>query len=212
LCLTKSSDAQYTKYVLHIIHRVFFATFEACMRDVLRINLCSPLTLSFGLGGFAKLVHYEPALPRDLYTSLSIYLLLTLDLKVGVELSHSSLAPISGPAFITILLWCCTPVPACIVLRRLGKFIIAVSAGIAGHYGSVSAVTFIAAQQFTTSVGAAEGFMPTLLTLLAIPVIQVARAIGVFPMSDAEGEGVRQRRVGESLGANIRMEMILPPA
>ena len=154
------------------------------MLDVLRINLCSPLTLSFALGVFARLVRSELALPRDLYTGLSIYLLFALGLKGGVELSHSSFASISGPACVTILLGCLTPVSAYLVLRRLGKFSIADSAGIAAHYGSVSAVTFIAAQQFTTSVGApAEGFMPTLLTLLEIPGIQIALAIGAFQMS-----------------------------
>lgn len=160
------------------------------MGDVLRINLCSPLTLSFALGVFARLVRSELSLPRDLYSALSIYLLFALGLKGGVELSHSSLASISGPAFITILLGCLTPISAYLVLRRLGKFSIADSAGIAAHYGSVSAVTFIAAQQFTSSVGApAEGFMPTLLTLLEIPGIQVALAIGAFQMSAASKTG-----------------------
>ncbi len=154
------------------------------MLDVLRINLCSPLTLSFALGVFARLVRSELALPRDLYTGLSIYLLFALGLKGGVELSHSSLAEISGPAFVTVLLGVLTPVSAYLVLRRLGKFSVSDSAGIAAHYGSVSAVTFIAAQQFVTSVGApAEGFMPTLLTLLEIPGIQVALAIGAFQLA-----------------------------
>lgn len=154
------------------------------MFDLLRINLCSPLTLSFALGVFARLVKSELALPRDVYTGLSIYLLFALGLKGGVELSHSSLAEISGPALVTILLGCLTPITSYFVLRRLGKFSIADAAGIAAHYGSVSAVTFIAAQQFVTSVGApAEGFMPTLLTLLEIPGIQVALAIGVFQMA-----------------------------
>lgn len=163
------------------------------MLDVLRINLCSPLTLSFALGVFARLVRSELSLPRDLYTGLSIYLLFALGLKGGVELSHSSLAAISGPALVTILLGCLTPVSAYFVLRRLGRFSIADSAGIAAHYGSVSAVTFIAAQQFTTSVGApAEGFMPTLLTLLEIPGIQIALALGAFQLSasgDSQGDG-----------------------
>jgi hypothetical protein len=156
------------------------------MLDVLRINLCSPLTLSFALGIFARLVRSELALPRELYTGLSIYLLFALGLKGGIELSHSSLATISGPAFVTILLGCLTPISAYLVLRKLGRFTIADSAGIAAHYGSVSAVTFIAAQQFVTSAGApAEGFMPTLLTLLEIPGIQVALAIGAFQMAAA---------------------------
>lgn len=154
------------------------------MLDLLRINLCSPLTLAFALGIFARLVRSELALPRDLYTSLSIYLLFALGLKGGVELSHSSLAEISGPAFVTILLGCITPISSYLVLRRLGKFSIADSAGIAAHYGSVSAVTFIASQQFVISAGdPAEGYMPTLLTLLEIPGIQIALAIGVFQMA-----------------------------
>jgi hypothetical protein len=55
------------------------------------------------------------------------------------------------------------------------------AAGMAAHYGSVSAVTFIAAQQFTSDMGAAaEGFMPTLLTLLESPGIHIALAIGAL--------------------------------
>jgi len=162
------------------------------MLDLLRINLCSPLTLSFALGVFARLVKSELALPRDLYTGLSIYLLFALGLKGGVELSHSSLTDIAGPALVTVLLGCITPISSYLVLRRLGKFSISDAAGIAAHYGSVSAVTFIAAQQFVTSVGVpAEGYMPTLLTLLEIPGIQIALAIGVFQMaksSDVEGK------------------------
>jgi len=156
------------------------------MLDVLRINLCSPLTLSFALGVFARLVRSELALPRDLYTALSIYLLFALGLKGGVELSHSSLTAIAWPAVVTLLLGFLTPISAFLVLRKLGRFSIADSAGIAAHYGSVSAVTFIAAQQFVAAAGSpAEGFMPTLLTLLEIPGIQVALAIGTFQMASA---------------------------
>ncbi len=156
------------------------------MLDVLRINLCSPLTLSFALGVFARVIKSDLALPRDLYTSLSIYLLFALGLKGGVELSHSSLSAIALPAAVTILIGILTPISAYLLLRHVGKFAIADSAGIAAHYGSVSAVTFIAAQQFVASVGTpAEGFMPTLLTLLEIPGIQVALAIGAFQMAAA---------------------------
>jgi hypothetical protein len=52
---------------------------------------------------------------------------------------------------------------------------------VAAHYGSVSAVTFIAAQQYMQRVGApAEGYMPTLLTLLESPGIHIALAIGAI--------------------------------
>lgn len=162
------------------------------MFEVLRINLCSPLALAFALGIVARLVRSELALPRDMVASLSIYLLFALGLKGGVELSHSSMNQITGPAMATLLLGCVTPVTSYLVLRKLGRFGIADAAGIAAHYGSVSAVTFIATLQFTTAVGyPAEGFMPTLLTLLEIPGIQVALALGLIQTElsqEAKGE------------------------
>ncbi len=149
------------------------------MLEVLRINLCSPISLAFVLGLFARIIRSELSLPRELYASLSIYLLLALGLKGGVELSHASMAELAWPAVVTLLLGVITPCTAYLVLRRIGRFSIADSAGIAAHYGSVSAVTFIAAQQFVQTLGfPAEGFMPTLLTLLESPGIHVALGIG----------------------------------
>lgn len=152
------------------------ATFE-----ILRANLLSPIVLAFGLGIFAKLIRSELTLPKDLYASLSIYLLLALGLKGGVELSESSAHAIAWPAAATLFLGCLTPISAYFLIRRLGRFSPIDAAGMAAHYGSVSAVTFIAAQQFTAAMGSqTEGFMPTLLTLLESPGIHIALAIGAL--------------------------------
>lgn len=63
----------------------------------------------------------------------------------------------------------------------MGRFGQIDAAALAAHYGSVSAVTFIAATQFATSMNAKpEGFMPTLLTLLESPGIHIALAIGAL--------------------------------
>ncbi len=149
--------------------------------EILRANLFSPIVLAFALGVLARLVRSELRIPQALYTSLSIYLLFALGLKGGHELSHVGLAAIAKPAAVTILLGCITPVTAYFALRRLGRFGTADSAGIAAHYGSVSAVTFIAAQQFVTAMGAVpESFMPTLLALLESPGIHVALVMGVM--------------------------------
>ena len=151
------------------------------MSDILRANLLSPIALSFALGIVARLVRSEFSLPKDIYTGLSIYLLFALGLKGGVELAHSGIATIALPAGVTILLGCLTPITAYLALRRLGRFSTSDSAAIAAHYGSVSAVTFIAAQQFVAAQGlTAEGFMPTLLTLLESPGIHIALAIGAI--------------------------------
>jgi hypothetical protein len=165
------------------------------MTDVLWLNLCSPLCLAFMLGIVARILKSELALPRDLYTALSIYLLLALGLKGGVELSHTTLQAFLKPAVATIALGCLTPISAYWLLRRFGGFSVADAAGIAAHYGSVSAVTFVAAQQFVAATQhPAEGFMPTLLTLLEIPGIQIALFLGAFfsakeGLSQAASEG-----------------------
>lgn len=151
------------------------------MAEILRQNLLSPIALAFALGVFAKLVRSELQLPKDVYTGISVYLLLALGLHGGAELAHAPLSTIAFPALVTVLLGLVTPVTSYVVLRRLGRFGVQDAAGIAAHYGSVSAVTFIAAQQFTQAMGAApEAFMPTLLTLLESPGIHLALAIGAI--------------------------------
>jgi hypothetical protein len=149
------------------------------MSDILRANLLSPIVLAFALGIITKLIKSEFSLPKDLYASLGIYLLFSLGIKGGVELAHSTFDTIALPAAVTLFIGCLTPITAYLTLRQVGRFSTTDSAAIAAHYGSVSAVTFIAAQQFVQRMGApAEGFMPTLLTLLESPGIHIALAIG----------------------------------
>jgi uncharacterized protein len=159
-------------------------------------NICSPMVLAFAFGIVCRLIKSEMAIPRDLYTTLSIYLLFALGLKGGVELSHCELRQIFLPGIATIAIGCITPVSAYLSLRYLGRFSIADAAGIAAHYGSVSAVTFIAAEKFVIGQlgdGSVVPFMPTLLTLLEIPGIQVALAIGII--------GLAKSKPGSSEGA-----------
>jgi hypothetical protein len=69
----------------------------------------------------------------------------------------------------------------------VGRLSIIDSAGIAAHYGSVSAVTFIAAQAFVNEIlltrpdlPPLEGYLPTLVALMESPGIHVALALGIF--------------------------------
>jgi hypothetical protein len=162
------------------------------LAEILRQNLLSPIPLAFALGILARLVKSEFSLPRDIYQGMSIYLLWAIGLQGGIELHHSSLSQIAGPSLATLALGAFTPVSSYLVLRRLGRFSAADSAGIAAHYGSVSAVTFIAAQTFVKGVNQeAEGFMPTLLTLLESPGIHIALAIGAI-QTGGGGRPVRE--------------------
>jgi len=151
------------------------------MNDVLRTNLLSPVALSFALGIVAKAIRSEFSIPREMYQGISIYLLFALGLHGGVELAKSSFDAMIWPAAVTIGIGLLVPMLCYGILRSIGKFSIADAAGIAAHYGSVSAVTFIAGEQFLKGAGfAPEGFMPTLLTLLETPGIHLALAVGAI--------------------------------
>ncbi len=141
-------------------------------------NFASPVVLAFVLGILAKVVKSDLEIPRPLYQGLSIYLLLAIGLKGGVELSKTPFEQFIGPAGITLFLGVLTPITAFLVLRFLGKMDLTNSAAVAAHYGSVSAVTFIASVSYLEAQGAdPEGFMPTLVALLEVPGIIVALMI-----------------------------------
>lgn len=146
--------------------------------DLLLANLLSPVVLAFALGVIARLVKSDLEFPPPLYDALSIYLLLAIGLKGGAELSVTPVAEFAGPALLTLALGILTPIIAYNVLRRMGRFDRTNAAAVAAHYGSVSAVTFIAATAFAEHAGiAAEGYMPALVALLEVPAIIVALMI-----------------------------------
>jgi uncharacterized protein len=146
--------------------------------DLLIANLLSPVILAFVLGIIASLVKSDLRLPEAIYNALTIYLLLAIGLKGGVELSKTPVHVFAGPAAMTLFLGALTPVIAYNVLRRLGKMDRVNSAAIAAHYGSVSAVTFIVAITFAGMTGMpAEGYLPALVAILEVPAIVVALMI-----------------------------------
>lgn len=146
--------------------------------DIIITNLLSPAILAFVLGVIASLIRSDLRLPEALYSTLTIYLLLAIGLKGGVELSKTPVALFVWPALLTLFLGVLTPITAYNILRRLGRMDRANSAAIAAHYGSVSAVTFIVAVTFGSMTGApAEGFMPALVAILEVPAIAVALMI-----------------------------------
>lgn len=148
-------------------------------------NLLNPATLSFCLGAVARFVKSELVIPKDVYAGISLFLLFAIGLKGGYELSEVSLSAFWGPALATLALGLVTPLIAYVAGRRIGKLSVVDSAAIAAHYGSVSAVTFIAAQGFVGEMVALrpdlprlEGYLPTLVALLESPGITLALLLG----------------------------------
>ena len=106
------------------------------------------VVLFFLLGLFARLVKSDLALPGALYETLSIYLLLAIGLKGGIELSKQSLQTV-----LPQVLWCIgmgLAIPCLLypVLRRAVRLNGFDAASVAAHYGSVSVVTFAVASAY----------------------------------------------------------------
>ena len=95
----------------------------------------------FLLGVFARLVKSDLRLPEALYETLSIYLLLAIGLKGGIELSKQPLAALAPQVAGCMALGFAIPF-ALFPLLRLLRLRGADAAALAAHYGSVSVVTF----------------------------------------------------------------------
>jgi hypothetical protein len=157
------------------------------------------MVLAFALGVLATLVHSDLKVPDALYDTLAIYLLLAIGLKGGVALSDARLAEVALPALAAVLLGVGIPVWCFLILRHLGRFDRANAAAVAAHYGSVSAVTFIACLAFLQKIGVAyEGFVPALVAVLEVPGIVVALLLA--RRGEARwGETLRELMTGKSV-------------
>lgn len=140
-------------------------------------TLLDPVVLFFVLGAFAGVVKSGLRIPLAFYNTLSIYLLLSIGIKGGIELYDHPLTEILWPSIGTVLLGGLITVLAFLILKKLGRFDRTNAVAIATHYGSVSAVTFAVVLNYLQDRGMAyEKFVTVLLVLLEIPSI----AVGVF--------------------------------
>ena len=98
----------------------------------------------FVLGVIARLLKSDLRLPEALYETLSIYLLLAIGLKGGIELSRQPLAALAPQVLACVTLGFAIPFALWPLLRAL-KLAAADAASLAAHYGSVSVVTFAVA-------------------------------------------------------------------
>jgi hypothetical protein len=108
----------------------------------------------FLLGVFARLVKSDLRLPEALYETLSIYLLLAIGLKGGIELSKQPLAALAPQVLACMALGFVIPFalyPLARALRLSGVD----AAALVAHYGSVSVVTFAVATAALTRQGIA---------------------------------------------------------
>lgn len=140
-------------------------------------SLLDPVILFFILGAFGGLVKSDLRIPQAFYHTLSIYLLLSIGIKGGIELYHNDFNTIIIPAVSTVFLGGLITVVAFLILSKLGRFDKTNAVAIATHYGSVSAVTFAVVLNYLADRQVKyEQYVTVLLVMLEIPSI----AVGIF--------------------------------
>ena len=134
--------------------------------------ILDPVVLFFILGAVAGLLKSDLRVPQSFYNTISLYLLISIGIKGGIELYHSDADSVVIPILATLLLGVLITNLAKFMLDKTNKFKTADAISIATHYGSVSAVTFAVVISYVKSQGIAyENYMTVLLVMLEIPAI-----------------------------------------
>lgn len=115
------------------------------MLDLAFQNLLSPMVLFFVLGLLAAFARSDLSIPEAIAKLLVLYLLLSIGFRGGAEVAHHGL---TGQLVATlaagVLLSFAIPFIAYALLRATTTLTATDAAAVAGHYGSISAVTFVA--------------------------------------------------------------------
>ncbi len=158
-------------------------------------TLLSPAILFFALGAFAAAVRSDLSVPEPIAKGMSIYLMAAIGLKGGVQVSAAGASTEMGIAAVLGLILSFTlPLIAFALLTRIGKLDRLNAGAVAAHYGSVSIVTFVTANEVLTGEGIAPaGYMVAVLALMETPAILTGLLLakgGLKQSKNAPGQSV----------------------
>jgi uncharacterized protein len=158
-----------------------------------------PVVLFFILGVIAKLAKSDLRLPDALYEALSIYLLLAIGIKGGVELAQQPIGTVLPQALAAMALGAAIPFMLYPSLHRVGRLPTADSASIAAHYGSVSVVTFAVALSYLIKQDVpSESYAPLLVAVMEAPGIIAGIVLARRALRSADAPSAsRKTRWGE---------------
>ena len=171
------------------------------MLDLALQNLSSPIVLSFVLGLVAAGLRSDLSIPEAMAKGLSIYLLFAIGYKGGVEVAAAGFeSRLALALLVGILLSAAIPILAFFLLRIMTRLSRVDAAAVAGHYGSISIVTFVAASSLLESQGVAfEGWLVAVAAAMEAPAIAtalwLARGRSAAPSTGASNPGVPWREV-----------------
>jgi hypothetical protein len=139
--------------------------------QILLNNLTNPSLLFFVLGILAVKLKSDLEIPATSAKFIALYLMLSIGFKGGQELSHSAFtADIIWALVFGVVLSAAIPFYTFFILKK--KLGVPNAAAISASYGSISAVTFVAAASFLDVQGAKfGGHMVAVMALMEAPAI-----------------------------------------
>ncbi|WP_078553028.1 sodium-dependent bicarbonate transport family permease [Bacillus alkalicellulosilyticus] len=147
----------------------------AQMLEIAYMNLLSPMILFFLLGIIAVIVNSDLKVPSAFYSGYTMIILFTIGIKGGVQLRSVSIIEMIPTIIAAILLSLIMLAIAFFFVNKIFKFSLTDSLAISAHYGSVSAVTFIAGLAFLDKMAIPyEGYMSAVLVIMEGPAIIAA--------------------------------------
>jgi hypothetical protein len=165
--------------------------------DLAATNLLSPVILSFVLGLAAALGRSDLSVPEAAAKTLSIYLLFAIGFKGGAAVAANGL---DGTLIATLvagfILSAVLPFIAFAMLRVLTNLSQIDAAAVAGHYGSISIVTFVAATSVLEGRAiSSEGYMVAVAAMMEAPAILSALWLVSTGGSDRRMDGELMREI-----------------
>jgi hypothetical protein len=141
--------------------------------DTLTSNLMVPTILFFLLGLLAAVVRSDLSIPAGAAKLMSLYLLLAIGFKGGHSLTeHGLKGDLAATILAGLLISACLPFLAYALLRAMTRLDAMNAAAVAGHYGSISIVTFVAASSLLDLSGIAfDGYMVAVAASMEVPAI-----------------------------------------
>lgn len=156
--------------------------------------LTSPAILFFFVGAAAAFARSDLAIPEPIAKALSLYLMLCIGFKGGVEARAAGFnGDFLAAGAIGIALSALIPVVAFAILKLVPRLDRPTLCALAATYGSVSVVTFAAGQQHLVALGLPSGgYMAAVLALMETPAILTAL---VLLNGAGRGEPGRRRTI-----------------
>ena len=135
-------------------------------------TLVSPAVLFFVLGLLAAIVRSDLAIPEAVAKGLSLYLVMAIGFKGGAEMAMADPASLVLLLCAGVILSAGLPVIGFGLLRATTGVDRVDAAAIAAHYGSISIVTFIAANDAGAALGQpGGGYMVAVAAAMEAPAI-----------------------------------------